>query len=535
MRQPLRLLGLAALAALGSSCVDLDEEVISGVAGSFYQTEKGYEALVNSTYHGLRLMYGGERGFTLTVFGTDEYTEGADGGHKFYNRYSPDLHGGQAFVREYWDNAYRSINSTNAAIDRAKDAPISPTLRDQRVAEARFLRAFYYFNLVRMFGAIPLNLSETVEATTEQTRAPVADVYKAIIADLEFAESKLPVTQRDYGRATLPATQFLLSKVYLTRAAPGDLPKAAEYAQKVISSSAGFRLLPKFSDVFVQSNDKNAEVVFPVQFNTDPLLNAGSDGNRGHLYFLMEYDVLPGMKRDITNGRPFKRFAPTRWLLNNFDRSNDSRYEGSFKLAFLANNEPGIPKDATGKPMFNVGDTAVYISPVEITAAERASKRYRVYTPSQYNLRIFPTLSKFLDPNRLAINDTDGSRDFLLFRLAEAYLIAAEAHVRDGKPALALPYVNTVRRRAAIPGKETAMEVTASQLTLDFILDERARELAGESMRWFDLVRVGKLMERVKTYNPTAAVLIKDFHALRPIPLTQIDRVTSEFPQNPGY
>jgi len=160
---------------------------------------------------------------------------------------------------------------------------------------------------------------------------------------------------------------------------------------------------------------------------------------------------------------------------------------------------------------------------------------YRVYTPKTYSDRIFPSLNKFADPFRLSVNETRGSRDFLLFRLAETYLIAAEALMRDGRPAEGLPYINAVRRRAAIPGHETEMELAVGQLTLDEVLNERARELAGESMRWFDLVRTHKLVERVKLYNPDGGPNIQPYHALRPIPQTQIDRTTTPFPQNPGY
>ena len=98
-------------------------------------------------------------------------------------------------------------------------------------------------------------------------------------------------------------------------------------------------------------------------------------------------------------------------------------------------------------------------------------------------------------------------------------------------------YINEVRRRAAIPGKEAAMEIKPEQLTLDFILDERARELGGEQQRWFDLKRTGKLLERVKAYNPDAKVNIKEHHLLRPIPQTQLDAIINkeEFGQNAGY
>ncbi len=148
---------------------------------------------------------------------------------------------------------------------------------------------------------------------------------------------------------------------------------------------------------------------------------------------------------------------------------------------------------------------------------------------------MFPSLNKFHDPFRSSINETRGSRDFFVARLAETYLIAAEALMRDGRPAEGLPYINAVRRRAAISGHETEMELTVDQLTLDAILDERARELAGEITRWFDLVRTHSLLSRVKLYNPDAKNNIKPFHVLRPIPQIQIDRTSIPYLQNPGY
>ena len=188
-------------------------------------------------------------------------------------------------------------------------------------------------------------------------------------------------------------------------------------------------------------------------------------------------------------------------------------------------------------PKFKVGDTAVFMPGVEISAAERASHPYLIITPSQYTDAAFPSFNKkFIDPNRLTVNDVRGSRDWPAFRLAETYLIAAEALMRDGNLTEALTYVNAVRERAAKTGvPKAAMDVTTADLNMNFILDERARELAGEQMRWFDLVRTGTLYDRVRLYNTAAAVAIQQFHKLRPIPTEQITLTSNIFPQNPGY
>src|SRR5919108_1441559 len=528
------VLSVALLAGL-PGCMDLNEEVISGLTPGAYGTEAVFQALVNATYEPLRSFWAQERGFTLTEFGTDIYTKGADGSYKFINDYTPQLNPTVDFFTNTWNDFYRAINTANAALDQAPTVPMDSSRKMERVGEVRFLRALYYFYLVQMFGPLQVTLHEVKAPTTEAHRSPVDSVYDVIIDDLNYALATLPAVQADYGRVTKGAVQHLLAKVYLTRLRDadsatdeglkrqaGDFANAATYAEQVINSGK-YQLLPSFADVFDFHNERNAEVIWSVQYTSDPLTTG--PGNTGHLYFLMEYDVLPGMLRDIANGRPFKRFRPTTFLLGLYDRTKDSRYDAQFKRVWYANNITTIPRDSTGAPKFQLGDTAVYVSTADSDTVLAKVKAYRVYTPKTYSNRIFPSLNKYEDPFRLSVNDTRGSRDYLLFRLADTYLMAAEALLRDGRPAEALPYINAVRRRAAIPGHETEMELTAAQLTLDEILNERARELAGETTRWFDLVRTHTLLTRVKAYNPDAKNNIQPFHVLRPIPQTQIDRI----------
>ena len=538
------LVGAGLVASL-VACVDLNEDLISGLANKPYPTPDVFQALINATYDPLRTFYAQERGFTLTEFGTDIYTEGADGGYKFINEYTAGLNPDVDYFRDTWTDFYRAINTANTAIAEAPDVQMDSSLKAQRVAEARFLRALYYFDLVQMYGPLTLKLDPTTTPTTEATRAPLDSVYDAIISDLKYAEATLDYVAKDYGRVTKGAAQHLLAKVYLTRQRDadsaadeaakrqaGDFANAADYAQRVINSGK-YSLLPRFADIFDFHNEKNAEVIWSVQFTTDPLTTG--NGNKGHLYFLMEYDVLPGMKRDIANGRPFKRFRPTTFFLGLYDRTKDSRYQSQFTRVWYANNATTIPKDASGAPKFQLGDTAVFVSATDSDTVLVRTKPYRVYTPVTYTPRIFPSLNKFHDPFRLSVNDEAGSRDFFVARLADTYLIAAEALLRDGRAAEALPYINAVRRRAAIPGHEAEMELTLGQLTLDEILNERARELAGEMQRWFDLVRTHTLLSRVKAYNPDGGPNIQPFHVLRPIPRTQLDGTTCCYMQNPGY
>ncbi|MEO7530614.1 MAG: RagB/SusD family nutrient uptake outer membrane protein, partial [Sediminibacterium sp.] len=240
--------------------------------------------------------------------------------------------------------------------------------------------------------------------------------------------------------------------------------------------------------------------------------------------------------RDIPNGRPFNRYMPTLALLNMFDDTNDARYNASFQSTWLAN------KAATG---FAVGDTACFTPKGTWTAAQIASKKYTTFdyskvfgangVPSQR--KFYVSLKKFKDSTRTSIAEAQSARDAYVIRLAEIYLIAAEAEVNAGKLDSAAYYVNIVRTRAANPGRTANMQVLPAQMDINFILDERARELCGEQLRWFDLKRTGKLVERVKNLNPDAAGFIQATHALRPIPQSQLDAVTNKttFTQNPGY
>ena len=520
--------GLAALLAV-TGCLDLKEDIVSGVTASYYETEAGLSDALDATYSTLRTFYGSESGAFLTTAGTDIYGKGTQRPHFF--DYTPGLNPSDPAFSGVWDDFYWGINTANAMIARSEKAEINPARRDQMVAEARFLRGFFYFHLVQLFGDVHLSIDETKGVNTETTRTPKARIYEVILEDLTFAEANLPVTQSEYGRVTKGAVQHFLAKVYLTRARPGDMARALESAKKVIDSGK-YSLLPRFESVFDPNNQQNAEVVFAVRYSPDPLSNGA--GNRWHLYWLSAYDENPGLSRSIQYGRPFQRFRPTPFLLELFDRQRDSRYEGSFQTVWLANDAGKIPRDASGRPRYAVGDTAIWMPGVELPPSVIASKPYQVVTPRLYRQRLFPSLKKHQDPNRATVQEESGTRDLMVARLAETYLLAAEALVRDGRPAEAVPFVNAVRRRAAFPGQERAMEVTASQLDLDFILDERARELAGEGHRWFDLVRTGKLVERVRKYSPDLKA-IEPYHVLRPSPQTAIDRTTSVFPQNPGY
>ena len=560
LKKSITTLSMLALLFFSQSCKDvLDEVVVSGIGNDYINTPKGFQDASNAAYASLRAFYTTQPGLTFTEYGTDLYATGADGGYKGFHFYDAQLNPNVDYLAGIWDELYRGINTCNAVIERAPAVTgVTDAVKKQRVAEMKFLRGSYYFILLQQWGGVDLRMSETLAPTKKTARATEADMYKAIIADLEAALPDLENKSKsvDYGRATKAAAEHLLAKVYLTRgsassklAAPDDLSKAATYASNVINNYT-FKLLPDFASVFDENNQINDEVVFAVQFTSDPLTNGNSTpvtfdggGNNLHLYFGMQYDVQAGMQRDIFYGRPFKRLRPTKYCIETVfgERVNDSRYKKTYRDTWLS-NKPGTYTNvfdvSKTSLTFKAGDTTMFIPGFEMTLAERATKKYQVLVPSRYDEALFPTLQKFFDTKRLDVTSVLGSRDYFVFRLADTYLLLAEAQLLLNKKTEATAAINKVRQRAAWPGKEAAMLITDAQMTMDLLMEERGRELVGEQGRWMDLKRWGKLVERVKLYNPQAAANVKEIHNYRPIPQKQIDLSdggNSGFPQNPGY
>lgn len=545
---------LGGLLLMSTSCQDLlKEEVISNIGNDYMNTAKGFEDATKAAYSSLRTFYGTQLGLTLTEYGTDIYATGADGGYKGFHFYDNQIQPTVDYMNILWDEMYRGINTCNAVIERsAAVTGVSDATKKLRVAEVKFLRAHYYYILLQQYGPLDLRLTETLAPTKESKRNSEAEVYAQIIKDCNEAIADLEnkAHSADYGRATKASAEALLAKVYLAKAygpnkAADDFQKAADLCTNLITKYT-FKLLDDFAAVHNEDNQQNAEVVFAVQYTTDMIANAtnvggeGGGGNNLHLFFGMQYDTQAGMVRDVFYGRPFKRLRPTNFLLNTVfaDRENDSRYKKSFRDTWKSNSPGSFNTsfdNSKARVTFAAGDTTIFIPGYEMSVAERATKKYQVLVPSAYNEALFPTLQKFFDTKRSDRTEPRGSRDHFVWRLADIYLMRAEALFQLGKKAEALADVNAVRERAAWPGKKDAMKITLDQLTFDFIVDERARELAGEQTRWLDLKRWGLLVDRVKKHNPQAQA-VAEKHYLRPIPQTQIDRAASgTFAQNPGY
>lgn len=535
------LIVFAGLTALASCKKALVEKNPSGItAESVYTTPQGFETLVSAAYSYQRWWYGKEEGYSMSEMGTDLWASGAGDVTTDLTNYI-NLQGTNTSLTTEWQQLYAAVNLCNAGINRISGAGLSATARPVREGELKFLRAFYYWHIVESWGGVHFTLDETQGVITTANKTPVETFNKQIIDDLLFAVANLPATTADYGRVTKPAAQAFLARMYLTQKKNAE---ARDMALAVINGGYGFTLLPAYADLWKMANLKNKEVIYAVNYSTnlslndliDPILNPlghSRGSNNGHLLFDMKYDDQPGMIRDIANGRPFDRYMPTRFLLDLYN-DNDSRFDGSFQTVWKANSTV-LPAG------MKIGDTAILASKKAVPAT---GKLYKIYDRNAvYNANgsvkdqlHYVSLSKFADPTRTSINEAQSARDVFVIRFAELYLIAAEAEFNLGNPGAAATYLNVIRTRAAKTGKIADMQVTPDQVTLDFILDERAREFAGEQIRWFDLKRSGKLLERVKANNPNA-VTIQDFNLVRPIPRTQVDAVTNkdEFKQNPGY
>lgn len=544
-------------AGIFTSCnKQLQEENHSKLSEDFFATSQGIESGLNAAYGGLRTLYGPEEGLeAFTNIGADEMR--IANGNRTTNvaNYNTQYNSGNEFSSNAWNNSYLWINTCNGLVDFGNNITgISEAAKKQKIAEARFLRALYYFNLVQLFGGVTLNKNFSNSPTPSATRASLDECYDFIVSDLKTCVTDLsPSPQQNglaQGRASIAAAKHLLAKVYLTRgysaaAKPSDFQDALATAKDLIDNAGtyGIGLLPDFAEVFRPTNENNKEVLFTVQYSKD--LTYGGSHLWNHLY-VCPYDAYLG-ERNLNDGRSYAWFRGTSWMYNVAfaDKTNDSRYYKTFQSVWIASKTASgtytIREGSNSYTLpynFNKGDTALMYPGYNMSITEIQKRKYPVFTPENYtDNRIFPTMTKYLDPNRITVNE-NSHRPIIVMRLGETYLVAAEAAFKLNQLQTAADYLNFIRKRAAYAGRQLQMEITSAAVNIDFILDERTRELCAENVRWFDLVRTGKLVERVKANDDyEARKNIQPFHVLRPIPQSQIDATTTgpAYPQNTGW
>src|SRR5213079_3138016 len=217
-----------ALVLIGGAagCVDLDEKLVSSLGSGYATTQQGLTDLTNGIYAGVRGYDGGDAYYGMEVLGTDTWTAAdqvSAGGAQnwiYLDTYDPQYNSLSAFLNPQWQAGYTIIARANVVLDNGPLTPIGGVLtqaiKDSRLGEAHFLRAWAYFQLVQQYGDLTVNL-HSGQLSTEALRESEDSVYKVIIDDLNQAINLLPATQSDFGRVTLGAAQHLLAKVYLTR------------------------------------------------------------------------------------------------------------------------------------------------------------------------------------------------------------------------------------------------------------------------------------------------------------------------------
>ncbi|UCH13594.1 MAG: RagB/SusD family nutrient uptake outer membrane protein [Bacteroidales bacterium] len=563
-----------------SSC-EIEEYNPSGVtADAIWSTPEGFQTLVNIAYSDQRTWYGKTDGLFMSETGTDLwFNKEKDGWAKEISKYEDFTPSTGNPNKATWREMNKALNLCNAGIGRIGDVDFpSEEVRNQKEGELRFLRAFYLWHIVETWGGVSLRTEETKEPVLTAVRSQVEDFYEVIMGDLEFAKDNLPLDYGDeYSRATVKSALGLLARVYLTKAyqLTGDqalsyYTMARDMAKEVIDRQEEFNvsLWNNYADLWNPNNNKeNKEALYVVSNSTNTAINYDLNANRLHLWFITGYSGKPGMQLSMEYGvDDRRRLMPTLHVLDLFDENMDSRYENSFQEVWLCNDSADIPvwtaeEIAAGgldpglidQNKFEYGDTAMYITRKSIsdenTLGYLVIDRDSVYDTAGngaiHTGDDYVQLTKYLDPvTRTDATSRPGYQDVIVIRLAEMYLIAAEAEFKLNNRAQAATYINVLRTRAA---KKTPidytqdMQVTAGDISVEFILDERGRELCGEHIRWFDIKRVfsndpAGFVSYIKTRNPDI-VELKEHHILRPVPQTEIDALLNgeEFGQNPGY
>lgn len=540
-----------------TGCADLDETLRSDIsADAYYTSVEGFEDLTVAMYQPLKHMYGDYNGTTMTNLGTDLFTYGS-GGRPWINSYDAG-HNPSATARNWYDiwvEFYRGINLANSVIDRADNVEgITEHQKTRWVAEAHFVRAHYYYILVKMFGGVHLTLEETTGVETEAHRLTEEEIWPVVIEDLEYAAEHLPEVQSQTGRATVNAAKQNLARVHLWLE---NWEEAVNWANQVIDSGQ-YSLIESYAELWDPYTTPRGEYNEETIWGHIKSRHVGGDRDPKPRRHAPRARTLPGVQATFYIGAEVSRYKPTEFFIteifnNDPDRTdvpnhwNDERYQVSFKEVWYYNDPGGLPSGVA------IGDTALYTPAAkkyqEMTDEEAAQFEEEcncrfiriqdwtseLWTGMAYKFRHRGDDSPEQSLSALGWWHPDFfGRTEPIFRLGETYLIAAEAYMMMGDQVQAAEYFNIVRKRAEAPGHEIPL-ISPGELDIDEILNERARELAGEYHTWFDLKRTGRFLERIRAHNEVAAQNVQEYHMYRPIPQAQIDRTSNDYPQNPGY
>lgn len=447
----------------------------------------------------------------------------------------------EPFYADVFTWLYSIVNATNLIIDEAQKGesidwsggPGSDSENQELViAEARALRAWAYRHLTYGWGDVPLNLEPSTGATirSDWTRTPVGEVRDQMIADWRYAEQRISVEPRQAGALTKGAVQHYLSEMYLVKNNPDSALYLANQAidqpayqlitarYGVNASHPGVVFMDMFTDGNINRNEGNTEALWVFNYERNTIGGTGireNNSRRDHQsrYVSIKVDgVNPFSVTEDRGGRGFGRNSLTKWAIENWTPEDDRGSHFAIRRFFILTEDvDNLP------PAFNYGDTIFLDYSEDISTA--SSNRVN-----------WPWCRKVDWSNPLNVGGSPSYKDFLYLRLAETYLLRAEAQLLLGQTAEAAESINIIRRRA------NANEISPGDVDIDFILDERSRELVTEEHRRYTLLRTNKWLERTSLYNARGGEFVADKDRLFPIPQVVIDaNLTQDIPNNPGY
>lgn len=460
-------------------CSDLTEDPYTFISpDNFYKNGEELEMALISAYDGYQEAFVRYYKYimqmeVMTEFGAPAYAK--DNVH-LWNVWS-DINNADKMTFGNWDDAYNTINRANIVLGRGKDVAMDESLKDRYFAEARFIRAATYFNLLRMYGGLPIPETFTEGLKGLEIKRSTVDVtYDYIIKDLEYAIGKLPEKSKyapnDVWRASRGAARSLLGDVYLTRGSmTGDkafFTKAKEYLTDVISSGE-YALEPDFKDLWFWWNTENKngqESVFEVQFG-----NWEREYNNLHVMFgvnITEYTIGCYM---------YRRFGPTIDHYLSYG-DNDARKEGTFLTSFQQ-TEKGDPSNVLGTLEFVPEDNGFYPGSKGWKTASPGNIKYYDRTPESATLK-------------------KPQANFYAIRYADVLLNYAEAELElNGATPDAYDKLNMIRNRAGLGDLPTGL---SDEEFSDSLYRERGWELVGEGQLFFDELRTDRIGENVKKH-----------------------------------
>lgn len=508
------LLGAALLFANCSKI--LEEHPQSGIVPSFFNSPSGVLGGIAGVYNDIRGAWGTEGFSAEMVAGTDEHLSGASASGIQLYTYNG-LNGSNFGAA--WGIAYTDINTLNGVLEYGQTIDVPDSTRKQYLAQAKFLRGFWYFYLVQTFGDVPLHTAFITTPSQADSRQPVAQVYEQILKDLADAATDMPAKPilPFLGKAACkPVAQYLLAKAYLTRGwlnnTQADFTQAYNICADIISNKGiyGLDLWQDYGDAFNPANDYGKETMFVSDHSIDPkygqytvggAASGGAAQNLTPWFYIWNYPSNSGinsykntsnalvnsgsstMVRDAANGRPYVRTRPNnsvgpntgkRYLLDQAfaDRLNDSRYDNTFQTVWISNTAVSNTATASNNQRgisysMAVGvDTAVWITDREVTGAPQFNGTIPfkgiIIPPSLWSNAYFPAVKKFMDPSRGANFNDPSTRPVVLYRFSDVYLVAAEAAFKAGDNVNAAAMLNVVRQRAAYRKTNTAAQNDAA-------------------------------------------------------------------------